>query len=154
MELYLTNADFDHLITLTKHLLKKYEINVSVTEKGEIQILSKTSDTKFCLNYFIRPGKVSLNFRELTYNYCLIRINLNDGFHKNADNVRIWGNRINIFSETEFHDKADYKTYMKSYSLPYLNFNNTSDPGEQILELLEYTNTEYHNKLNISNNLF
>lgn len=153
MSLNLTDKDVDDLISLSKMLLKKHEINVSTPNKGTIPINSLESTDKFCLDYFARPGKASLNYREMTYNYSLIRINLNKGFHKNADNVKVEGNRINVFSNTEFQDKADLKTHTKSYPLPYLGFDDTSDVEVQLIKLLEYTNTNYHNKLNISSNL-
>lgn len=153
MSLNLTDKAVDDLIALSKIILNKHEINITTPNKGTIPIISQKNDEKFCLDYFIRPGKVSLNYRELTYNYSLIRINLNKGFHKNSDNVRVEGNRINVFSNSEFQDKADLKTHTKSYPLPHLGFDNTSDAEVQLIKLLKYTNTNYRNKLNISSNL-
>lgn len=42
---------------------------------------------------------------------------------------------------------------MKAYSLPHLEFHNTSDPEIQLIQLLKYTNTNYKDKLFISGKL-
>lgn len=154
MTIQLTESDVQTLIALTKKLLNKHDIDLSRPKRGKLPITSAHDQTQFCLDYFIRPGKTSLNFRELTYNYCIIRINLNDGFHKNADNTKVSGNRINIFSPSEYHDKGDAKTYMKAFPLPYLGFTDSSDPEVQLIQLLKYTQTHYKDKLVIRRSLF
>lgn len=153
MELYLKNDDVDKLIALKKILLSKHNIDLSSPSKGHLPIHSTVNQDQYCVDYFIRPGKSSLNFRELTYNYSILRLNLNDGFHRNSDNTKVTGNRINVYSFEEFHDKGDSKTYMKAYSLPHLEFHNTSDPEIQLIQLLKYTNTNYKDKLFISGKL-
>ncbi|CAM4237159.1 DUF6978 family protein [Lacicoccus alkaliphilus] len=154
MTIHLTDDDVQDLIALTKNLLRKHNVSLSKPSRGKLSITSTTDQSKFCLDYFIRPGKASLNFRELVYNYCIIRINLNEGFHKNADDKKVFGNRINIFSADEFHDKGDSKTYMKAFSLPYSSFKDSSDPEVQLIQLLDFTNTYYQGKLTISPHLF
>ena len=80
--LNLTDADVNKLISLTKEVLKEYDIKLTDRAKGDVKITSINSDEYFILNYFIRPGSAILNFRETRYNLCLIRLNLNDNFHK------------------------------------------------------------------------
>ena len=117
--LNLTDADVNKLISLTKEVLKEYDIKLTDRAKGDVKITSINSDEYFILNYFIRPGSAILNFRETRYNLCLIRLNLNDNFHKNSDNTRVHGNRINIYSQHEFNLKADHSSYMVAHKLPY-----------------------------------
>lgn len=154
MSIQLTDTDVQNLINLTKTLLRKHDINLSTDSRGILPIASTVSPDQFCLDYFIRPGRASLNFRELTYNYSIVRINLNESFHKNADNTIVEGNRLNLFSTDEYHAKGDSKTYMKAFPLPHLEFLNYPDIGMHLLELLDYTNTDYNNKLTVNKNDF
>ncbi|WP_241519763.1 DUF6978 family protein, partial [Staphylococcus felis] len=121
--------------------------------KGEINISSPEVATQFILNYFIRPGKTTLNFRELQYNTYLLRINLNDGFHKNSNNQIVRGNRINIFSEVEYKSKNDSSTYMVAYPLPYKIFEDSSDFTKQLFTVLRYTKTNHNDNIYIETNL-
>ncbi|MFW2627615.1 DUF6978 family protein, partial [Staphylococcus aureus] len=119
-------------------ILEQYNIKLDETCKGDINITSCNSEYFFTLSYFLKPGKATINFRECRYNYSLLRLNLNDGFHKNSNNEKIRGNRINIFSEKEFIQKADGATHMKAYPLPYNIFDDSSDFVKQLFTLLEY----------------
>lgn len=152
--LNLTDADVNKLISLTKEVLKEYDIKLTDRAKGDIKITSINSDEYFILNYFIRPGSAILNFRETRYNLCLIRLNLNDNFHKNSDNTRVHGNRINIYSQHEFNLKADHSSYMVAHKLPYKNFPDSRNFMDQLFTLLEYTNTVYDDKISIEPSLF
>ncbi|TXN99473.1 hypothetical protein FV119_14020 [Staphylococcus aureus] len=84
----------------------------------------------------------------------MLRLNLNDGFHKNSNNEKIRGNRINIFSVKEFIQKADGVTHMKAYPLPYKIFEDSSDFVKQLFTLLEYTKTNHNDNIKIETNLF
>lgn len=75
-----------------------------------------------------------------TYHYTLLRINLNNSFHKNADGTKIFGNRINIFSEAEYYAKGDGATHYRTYPLPYRSIKNTSDFFEMFQLLIDYLN--------------
>ena len=90
-----------------------------------------------------------MNFRETQYNTCLLRINLNDGFHKNSNNDIVRGNRINIFSEKEYKNKNDLSTHMVAYPLPYKIFEDSSDFVKQLFSVLRYTNTNHNDKIYI-----
>ncbi|REA65381.1 hypothetical protein DV963_13320, partial [Staphylococcus pseudintermedius] len=114
------------LLVLCKEILTQYNIQLEEKCKGTINITATNSEKSFVLSYFVRPGKASLNFRETEFNICLIRINLNNGFHKNSNNEIIRGNRINIFSEEEYLRKNDGSTYMRAYALPYKIFEDNS----------------------------
>ena len=97
MDIKLTDKEAGILLNLTKEILVKHNIKLEENCKGYINITSSKSETSFILNYFVKPGKITLNFRESQYNLNLLRINLNDGFHKNSNNKIIRGNRINVF---------------------------------------------------------
>ncbi|MEL3711471.1 hypothetical protein RUT98_00140 [Staphylococcus borealis] len=99
MKLKLTDNDVIKLIKLSKKVLKQYNIKIEEVGNGEIEIISNDGSVKFILSYFIRPGKITINYRETIHNLSLIRLNLNNNFHKNANNKRVFGNRINIYSE-------------------------------------------------------
>ncbi|HDA7246564.1 TPA: hypothetical protein O5T53_002959, partial [Staphylococcus aureus] len=137
MHLKLNDEDLNYLVNISKEILEQYNIKLDETCKGDINITSCNSEYFFTLSYFLKPGKATINFRECRYNYSLLRLNLNDGFHKNSNNEKIRGNRINIFSENEFIQKADGATHMKAYPLPYNIFDDSSDFVKQLFTLLE-----------------
>lgn len=105
MHLKLNDEDLNNLVNLSKEILEQYNIKLDETCKGDINITSCNSEYFFTLSYFLKPGKATINFRECRYNYSLLRLNLNDGFHKNSNNEKIRGNRINIFSEKNLYKK-------------------------------------------------
>ncbi|HDJ3073354.1 DUF6978 family protein [Staphylococcus aureus] len=154
MKLKLNDEDFNSLLNLSKEILEQYNIKLDDTCKGDINITSSNSEYEFILSYFLKPGKATLNFRECRYNYSLLRINLNDGFHKNSNNVKIRGNRINIFSEKEFKEKVDGTTYMVAHHLPYNIFEDSSDFVKQLFTMLEYTKTSHNDNIKVETNLF
>lgn len=154
MHLKLNDEDLNYLVNLSKEILEQYNIKLDETCKGDINITSCNSEYFFTLSYFLKPGKATINFRECSYNYSLLRLNLNDGFHKNSNNEKIRGNRINIFSEKEFIQKADGATHMKAYPLPYNIFDDSSDFVKQLFTLLEYTKTNHNDNIKIETNLF
>ncbi|HCY8059881.1 TPA: hypothetical protein O1868_000665 [Staphylococcus aureus] len=154
MHLKLNDEDLNYLVNLSKEILEQYNIKLDETCKGDINITSCNSEYFFTLSYFLKPGKATINFRECRYNYSLLRLNLNDGFHKNSNNEKIRGNRINIFSEKEFIQKADGATHMKAYPLPYNIFDDSSDFVKQLFTLLEYTKTNHNDNIKIKTNLF
>lgn len=154
MHLKLNDEDLNYLVNLSKEILEQYNIKLDETCKGDINITSCNSEYFFTLSYFLKPGKATINFRECRYNYRLLRLNLNDGFHKNSNNEKIRGNRINIFSENEFIQKADGVTHMKAYPLPYKIFEDSSDFVKQLFTLLEYTKTNHNDNIKIETNLF
>lgn len=149
MHLKLNDEDLNYLVNLSKEILEQYNIKLDETCKGDINITSCNSEYFFTLSYFLKPGKATINFRECRYNYSLLRLNLNDGFHKNSNNEKIRGNRINIFSEKEFIQKADGATHMKAYPLPYNIFADSSDFVKQLFTLLEYTKTNHNDNIKI-----
>ncbi|CAC5482589.1 Uncharacterised protein [Staphylococcus aureus] len=154
MHLKLNDEDLNYLVNISKEILEQYNIKLDETCKGDINITSCNSEYFFTLSYFLKPGKATINFRECRYNYSLLRLNLNDSFHKNSNNEKIRGNRINIFSENEFIQKADGATHMKAYPLPYNIFDDSSDFVKQLFTLLEYTKTNHNDNIKIETNLF
>ena len=79
----------------------------------------------------------------------MLRLNLNDGFHKNSNNEKIRGNRINIFLKNEFIQKADGVTHMKAYPLPYKIFEDSSDFVKQLFTLLGIYKTTHNDNIKI-----
>ena len=153
MEIKLTDEEAQRLLLLSKEILEQHNIKLEEKCKGDIVISSSKEKSQFILNYFIRPGKSTLNFRESQYNLCLLRINLNDGFHKNSNKQIIRGNRINVFSEKEYKSKNDSSTHMIAYPLPYEIFENSSDFVKQLFTMLEYTKTKHNDNIYIETNL-
>ncbi|MCU5745870.1 hypothetical protein N9R04_03925 [Staphylococcus sp. SQ8-PEA] len=129
MDLKLTDKEANDLIFLSKEILEQYNIKLEENCEGEINITSPKVPIKFILNYFIKPGKVILNFRETQYNTCLLR--------------------INIFSVEEYKKKNDSSTYMVAYPLPYKVFEDSSDFVKQLFAVLRYTNTNHNDKIYI-----
>lgn len=82
--------------------------------------------------------------------HTLLRINLNNGFHLNADREKIEGPRINLFSEDEYYLKNDQKTHTKAYKLPIANFENFDDVTELLDSILEYINVNNKEFVQIS----
>lgn len=143
MELLLTDAEAHDLIKLLKNVVKKHRKIITYPANGTIHIKSfSDNQRKFELMYFLTETKKTFQFLDKTTNLTLLRINLNNGFHKNANGERIRGNRMNIFSEEEFNLKNDGYTHTKSYPLPYSTITNTNDGFIILKNILEYTNTQ------------
>lgn len=145
----LTDSDADFLIKLLKAVASRHNQTLTDRSSGDIQIVGK-NDRRFILNYFYSESNKVFHLRETEHNYTLIRINLNNKFHKNANGEKIWGNRINVFSETEYYDKADETTHCKAYPLPHNSISNSNDFLKVLRELLNYTNTGQTDKININ----
>ncbi|EHY97973.1 hypothetical protein SPAR2_0900 [Streptococcus pneumoniae GA02270] len=103
------------------------------------------------MNYFYSTTSKVFHLRETQHNYTLLRINLNNKFHKNANGEKVWGNRVNIFSEEEYYQKGDETTHYKAYPLPYEDILNTDDFLDMLDNLLDYTNV--NNPENIAINI-
>lgn len=89
MHLKLNDEDLNYLVNISKEILEQYNIKLDETCKGDINITSCNSEYFFTFKLFLKPGKATINFRECRYNYSLLRLNLNDGFHKNSNNEKI-----------------------------------------------------------------
>lgn len=138
-ELFLTDSEARRLIKIIKTIARKHNKTLTDKSSGMIDIVG-ANDTRFILNYFYSTTSKVFHLRETQHNYTLIRINLNNKFHKNASGEKIWGNRINIFSEEEYYQKGDETTHYKAYPLPYEEINNTDDFLEMLDNILNYTN--------------
>ncbi|EIT1271568.1 hypothetical protein L1G63_002397, partial [Staphylococcus pseudintermedius] len=68
MDIKLTDNDVQKLLVLCKEILTQYNIQLEEKCKGTINITATNSEKSFVLSYFVRPGKVSLNFRETEFN--------------------------------------------------------------------------------------
>lgn len=147
MELQLTQVEANRLILELKQLSQKVNDTVTDGYHGKIPVKSLTEHRKFMIAYFYEEHNVHINFYDLKTGLSLVRLNLNQSFHRNADGTKVSGNRVNIFSEEEFNAKNDGKTHMRAYPLPYKGLANTSDFLEALSNLLNYTNTDYTGKL-------
>lgn len=148
-ELYLTDSEAEQLLFMLKKLITNETKTLEYNDSGSLEIKG-SGDITFKLDYRYTKRKKSFNFRETTYNYSLARVNIGNDFHKNADGEKIHGNRINVFSTDEYYKKADGKTHYKAYPLPYKTIENTDDFILMLEQLLQFTNTEKNNKLNLS----
>lgn len=83
----------------------------------------------------------------------MLRLNLNDGFHKNSNNEKIREIEL-IYFLKRIYTKADGATHMKAYPLPYNIFDDSSDFVKQLFTLLEYTKTNHNDNIKIETNLF
>lgn len=151
-ELQISDDEAQRLILMLKRVLKEHNQSLHEGASGEI-LITGSGNLKFVLNYRYTERKKSFNIRETKYNYNLLRINLNNSFHKNADNEKVIGNRINIFSTNEYHLKNDGTTYMRSFRLPYDSIRNTDDFHHLLKDLLSYTNINDTDKINIQDSL-
>ncbi len=138
-QLLMDDSEANRLIKSIKMVLKKHNKTLIDNVRDQIT-LQGPGDTKFILNYHFQEHKKIIHLRETKYNYTLLRINLNNSFHKNADGEKIYGNRINIFSEAEFKAKADGNTHYKCFKLPFDNISDSNDFLLVFFELLGYAN--------------
>ncbi|HEL0006866.1 TPA: hypothetical protein TUM56_000265 [Streptococcus equi subsp. zooepidemicus] len=148
-ELQLTDIEAQQLITLLKVIATKHNKTLTNNTSGHIDIVGQ-NHKRFILNYFYSTNSKVFHLRETEHNYTLIRINLNNKFHKNANGEKIWGNRINIFSEEEYYLKADESTHYKAYPLPYETIKDTNDFLEMMSNLFDYTNINNPQDANIN----
>ncbi|WP_018659866.1 DUF6978 family protein [Allofustis seminis] len=148
--LAINDQQAEELIKLVKSLEKKIDKTfTSHKETGEIKILGNNG-YPFILNYFFSDYRKTINFREAKNNINLIRVNIDNNFHKNSNQEKVAGLRINIFSEEEYFNKADGATYMKAHSLPYANIYSINNFILLLKEVLKFLNTEYNGLLNIN----
>lgn len=152
MELELNDKEAQRLIKMLKQAFQKYNIQLKETDHGEIKFVGfgGVKNGEFKLIYKCSPENKVFQFMECKYYYTLFRINLNSNFHKNADGTRVYGNRINIFSEEEFIEKGDGHTYCRSYALPFENIQNSTDFLEIFSDILKYANIMAKDEINIS----
>lgn len=148
-ELQLTQQEANQLILELKELTKKINGTIEEGAKGTIPIKFKNDNRKFKIAYFYSLNNIHINFYDVKTGLSLVRINLNQSFHRNADGTKVSGNRVNIFSEQEYKLKNDGKTHMRAFPLPRGILKNTSNFLESLTSLLDYTHTEYDNKLNL-----
>lgn len=145
----LTDTEAEQLLFMIKHIAKSHSHVIDEKGKGEFEIIG-SNNVKFKLNYHYTINSKIIHIRECVNDYTLIRINLNNKFHKNADGEIIRGNRVNIFSEQEYYDKNDGKTHYKCYPLPYESISNSDDFLKVLDELYSFTNTHNADLVSIS----
>lgn len=145
----INDDDAEKLINLVKKLENRVAKTLTEKDTGVIKIIGE-NDHPFLLNYFFSANKKTINFREGIHNINLIRININNGFHRNANQKKVSGPRINVFSEVEFFEKGDGTTYMKSHPLPYKNIDYLDNFIQLLEDTLEYLNTEYKELLELN----
>lgn len=151
MNLALTDKQAQRLINLAKTIIKKCKIDLLKHPNGLIMIAikGKPNIARFNLYYSYAIGEIHFNFLDTKTNLTLVRINLDNKFHKNADGKKISGNRVELFSSKEFFEKNDGVTQVKAYKLPYKTLNNPTSFSEGLAELLDYTQVKDTKKLKI-----
>lgn len=150
MDLQLTQSEANQLIVELKELTKTVKGIVEDGDRGIIPVQSVKDERKFKIAYFYEYSNIHINFYDVKTGLSLVRLNLNDSFHRNADGTKVTGNRVNIFSAREYELKNDQKTHMRAYPLPHGILKNTSNFLEALTNLLEYTHTRYKGKLDLA----
>lgn len=154
-ELLIDDNQANELIKLMKRVLEKHNKTLLNNARGEIVLIGDNQE-KFILNYFYSHHSKVIHLREGKNNYTLLRINLNNKFHKNANREIIQGNRINVFSEEEYYEKGDGKTHYKCYPLPFDTISNSDDFMQVFKQLLDFTKVKNPQRVdfNIQDTLF
>lgn len=147
-KLLLTDDEAENLINIIKEIVEDHNVVLVEKTTGKITIKSKLGHL-FTLHYRYTSDNKVFHFKENKYDYTLLRINLNESFHKNANGEKVYGNRINIFSEQEYYDKADGKTHYKCYPLPFENIKNSCDFLEILDNLFEHIHIENKERADI-----
>lgn len=152
MELQLTQKEADELIDIAKKIMSSHSniLRKDPATKGRIEIRSKQTTREFLFTYFYGVDKIQMQLMDWGTKHVLVRVNLDENFHKNSDNTYARGNRINIFNEKEFYDKGDGTTHYTAHELPFKTIRNTEDFFEILEDLFDFTNVEEENKVNIS----
>lgn len=148
-ELHLTDHEAKRLINLLKRLAERHHQTLTDGARGQFSVHGSGGE-RFIINYYYSNTNKVIHLRETTYNYTLLRINLNDKFHKNANGEKIWGNRINIFSAEEYIEKGDESTHYKAFPLPYETITTTDDFLAIFEEFLHYTKVQNPTYLNLT----
>jgi hypothetical protein len=154
MEISLSQSEADTLLASSKVLVRKVTGLLTDGDTGSIPIMSNSDSRKFILAYFYSLNNMHLQFYDEKTKLTLVRLNLNDSFHKNADGTIVTGNRVNLFSEQEFYDKNDGNTHTRAFPLPHGILTDTNDFLVALANLLNYTHTATDNlSLSIANDL-
>lgn len=148
-DLLLSDYEANNLISIIKNIVTDHNKILTENSTGTIDIESKDG-YKFILDYKYSEINKVFNFREGKNNYTLIRININNNFHKNANGEKIYGNRVNIFSEEEFYEKNDGKTHYKCYKLPFGKIKNTDDFHKLLMYLCDHVNVINQEKIHLT----
>lgn len=141
MELLLSDEEAQYLIGIIKDIVPQQPYVLEKTAKGQISIEAKEIKHEFILYYMFALDNIHLNFTDARTHHTLVRINLDQKFHKNSDGHKVRGNRVEIFSAEEFIKKGDGYTHYKAYPLPFETIRNTNDFFEAMDDILNYTHT-------------
>lgn len=152
MTLLLTDDEAMDLIKIIKNIVEKHVGVLKYPTEGEIKIRSTYSPERdFKLIYrLMHEEKKVYQFFDTHTGHTLLRININNGFHLNADKEKIEGPRINLFSEEEYYLKNDQKTHTRAYKLPVEGFENFNDVVLLLDSILEYINVNNKEFVQIS----
>lgn len=142
-QLSLNQEQADRLIEMVKLLLDNYGINLKKQTQGSMELTDNLEIHHFKLWYKYALGNchITLSYIDCVPILTLVRINLDSRFHNNSDG-RVWGNRIEIFNEQEFYDKADSFTHYKAYKLPYKGIRDTNKFVTIIKDFFRFTHIE------------
>lgn len=147
--LLLSDEKAQELIKALKHIVKRHVINFDSSPRGKIQ-LKDFSKNELSIHYNISvnvEGKYTIHMMDERTKHTLVRLNVGNSFHKNANGDMIRGNRVNVFSAEEFYQKNDGNTHYKAYSLPYENLDVHFSFSGTLTSFLEYTNAQQNDKL-------
>lgn len=156
-KLSLTDKQAQTLIHCLKNVLDSHSKTLHEGDRGNFELEYKLNSSMariFQVDYMYATDNIHINLMDQLTHLTLIRINLDSKFHNNSDG-KVYGHRVEIFSQEEFYAKHDSFTHIKAFTLPYDKLKDTNDFTTAMKELLDYANTHKQNRirLNISHDL-
>lgn len=146
-QILLTQKQAETLLFELKALAKKYKLEISRNTINKLKLKTKNNRNLVLTCTYRNSYNSHLNIHDSISGLSLIRINMDNKFHKNLDGEIVRGNRINLYDEKEYKPEQGHFSYMRAYKLPYLQFEENLSYQEAIQKLLAFTNAEYENKL-------
>lgn len=125
--------------------LKEFEHGTSIAFPllGKIKRDHRLNDEKYGINYWfhvyrhpIEVGRFSLHIRFKENHYHLIRLDINNGTHRNPDGTIVANNHIHIY-DIRSERRDEY-----AYSLPS-EINNINDLSSALIDFFEYTSIKH-----------
>lgn len=145
----LTQEQANQLLFELKVLAEKYDLKISANSINKLELNTKNKDKLVMTCTYRTKMNMHINIHEKSTGISLIRLNLDNKFHKNLNGEIIRNYRVNIFDLSEYCPKKGHFAYMKAYKLPYKKLNRPTNFVFAIMEVLNFTNTDFYEKLKV-----
>lgn len=149
LSISLTQEQANKLLFELKKLIQKYDLKISGNSTNKVELITKNKNKLIMTCTYRNRMNMHINIHDDSTGISLIRMNLDSKFHKNWNGEIVRNYRINIFDLSEYHPEQGHFSYMKAYKLPYKELNKPTDFISAIIEILNFTNTEFDKKLKI-----